>query len=130
MKSGIKFGFMLALVVGALITIFCLFSFAVERAADNSAAVALANGRAAIDYAAARQLDAGTAAIVADTAAAHDKARQFTTTCAVVALFAVTVAAFVVTYDNQRRQIAALSATLAELVATMGDNGRQGGDNV
>ena len=93
MKEGILAGALVALVLGGLLFGLRGAAEMIEAEGLAQAAALQADGQRAIDYAVSRQVDAATAAVQADTRAAHALARQVApwSVMAVVVLVAVAV---------------------------------------
>lgn len=121
LKTGAGCGLIVAAILAALLVIPLAAGVILDAAGERQAAAIRATADLAMARSVARQLDAGTAAVIADTAAAHNVARQMAASGVTVALGGGLVVAVVmivaVGYDAQRRQIAALTAIVAELTA-------------
>jgi len=114
MKQGVAFGTLVALLLGGLLFGLRGCAQLVESEGRAQAVAIAAEGQRAIDEAISRQMDAATAAVVADTRAAHSSLPcivPFVTIGAVLALVVIGLAGALVW---QQAQLKALAAQLRQ----------------
>lgn len=126
-KNSVGCGLIIAVVIAALLIVPLAVRIIYDAVGNSHAAAIQAQAELEVASAIGRQMDAATAAVVADTAAAHNAVDKAATVALIGGLAAALVGAIValvaVMYHQQARQIATLTATVAALSGERGENG-------